>query len=51
VSEQGFAAPVLGDEGEHSVLDAVPLAGAGRMVSDSDGQSGLIGELLQLELP
>lgn len=51
VREQGFAAPVLGDEGEHSVLDAVPLAGAGRMVSDGDGQSGLIGELLQLELP
>jgi hypothetical protein len=29
----------------------VPLAGAGREVTDRDGEPGLIGELLQLELP
>jgi hypothetical protein len=42
---------IVADEGEHSVLDAVPFAGAGRVVSDGDGQAGLGGELLQLDLP
>jgi hypothetical protein len=51
VSGQGFATPVLGDEGEHWVLYAVPFAGSGRVVSDRDSQSGLIGELLQFDLP
>jgi len=30
VAHQGFAAPVLTDEGKQSVLDLVPLAGARR---------------------
>ena len=51
VREQGFATPVLSNEGEHPVLDAVPLAGARRMVNDGVGQAGLVGELLELELP
>jgi len=51
VRDQGLAAPVLGDEGEHAVLDAVPFAGAGRVMGDGDGQAGLVGEVLQLELP
>ena len=51
VREQRLAAPVLGDEGEQAVLDAVPLAGARRQVRDGDGQPGLVGERLQLGLP
>lgn len=42
----------LADAGiEPSVGSVGDSAGAGRMVSDSDGQPGLIGELLQLDLP
>ena len=33
------------------MLDAVPLAGAGRVMGDADGQAGFVGELLQLDLP
>ena len=33
------------------MLHLVPLAGAGRKVTDRDGEPGLIGELLQLEFP
>ena len=51
VGQQRLAAPVLGDEREHAMLDAVPLAGAGRVMGDADGQAGLGGELLQLDLP
>ena len=49
--EQRLAAPVLGDEGEQAVLDAVPFAGAGRVMGDGDGQPGSVGELLQFDLP
>lgn len=33
------------------MLDAVPLAGAGRVMGNADCQTGLVGELLQLDLP
>jgi hypothetical protein len=36
---------------EHAMLDAVPLAGAGRVMGDADRQAGFGGELLQLDLP
>jgi len=48
---QRLPAPVGGDEREEPVLDLVPPAGAGREATDRDGEPGLIGELLQLELP
>src|SRR5712672_1437426 len=51
MGEQGFAAPVLSDEGEEAMFDAVPFAGAGRMVGDRDRQPGLIGETLQVTFP
>ena len=28
--QQGFSAPILGDEGEESMLNLIPFAGAGR---------------------
>ncbi len=49
--DERLAAPVLADEAEQAVLDFVPLAGAGREVADLDLQAGLVGELLQLDLP
>ncbi len=51
VGEQRLAAPVPGDEREHAMLDAVPLAGVGRMMRNADGDAGLVGELLQSDLP
>jgi hypothetical protein len=44
-------APVHGDEGEQTVLDLVPLAGAWRQVSQCDLQAGLIGEALEFASP
>src|SRR6202040_2218449 len=51
MGEQRFAAPVLRDEGEEAMFDAVPFAGAGRMVGDRYSQSGLIGKALQFTFP
>jgi hypothetical protein len=51
MGEQRFAAPVLRDDGEEAMFDAVPLAGAGGMVGDRDRQPGLIGEALQFTFP
>src|ERR1700694_556562 len=51
VAHQGLGAPVLADEGEESVLDFVPLAGARRQMVDIDPEAGLVGKLLQLALP
>src|SRR5580658_3952834 len=48
---QRSATPVLGDVAEHSVLDLVPLARAGRVVRDCDVESGLVREALQLQFP
>ena len=50
-ADQRLAAPVLGDEGEEPMLDTVPFAGAGWVVSDGDGQSGFVGEGLELAFP
>src|SRR5437016_9728261 len=50
-AEQGSAAPVVGDVAEHAVLDLVPLARAGREVTDLHGQTQLVGQVLQLQSP
>jgi hypothetical protein len=45
------ATPILRDVAEQAVFDLVPLGCAGRIMAHDDGQSGLIGELLQFDLP
>src|SRR5215216_1437231 len=45
------ATPVLRDVAEQPVLDLVPLRCARRIVVDADREPGLIGKLLQLDLP
>src|SRR5215471_18665878 len=45
------ATPVLRDVAEQPVLDLVPLRCAWRIVVDVDFQAGLVGHLLQFELP
>src|SRR5260370_37628766 len=51
VTDQGFATPVLADEGEQAMFDLVPFAGARRKMADSDVQSGFIGQVLQIQFP
>ena len=51
IAAQGLAPPVDGDEREETMLDLIPLAGAGRQVADRDGQFELVGQLLKLDLP
>src|SRR5215831_9332483 len=50
-SSQRTVTPVLADEGEKTVLDFVPLAGAGRQVADDDVEAELVGQLLQFAFP
>ena len=49
--QQRPASPVVGAVAEHSMLDLVPLAGAGRKVTDLHGQPQFIGKVLQLKSP
>jgi hypothetical protein len=51
MADQRFGAPVVAYEGEQSVLDLVPLAGAWWKVTDRDVDSDLVGQVLQLALP
>src|SRR3989442_1876234 len=51
VADKRLAAPVLADPGEETMLDLVPFARAWRQVADRDGESCLIGQLLQFPLP
>ena len=51
MAEERLAAPIDADEREHAVFDAVPFAGAGRMMGDRDGKPGFVGELLEFGLP
>ena len=51
MAHQRFAAPVLRDEGEQTMLNLVPLAGSRREVTDRDLQPGFVGQFLQLQLP
>src|SRR5208283_3250482 len=47
---QGRSPPVLGDVAEQPVLNLVPLRRPRRVMADLQGQSGLVGELLQFDL-
>ena len=51
IRRQRGTAPVRRDVTEEPVLDLVPLAGAGWKMAHLDGQSGLVGQLLELMLP
>jgi hypothetical protein len=51
MTEQRPAAPVDADKREHAMLDAVPFAGARRVMGDRDSKAGFIGQLLKLDLP
>lgn len=51
VADQWLATPVLRDEGNEPMFDAVPLAGATRVMGDSNGNSGLVVEGLQFASP
>jgi hypothetical protein len=46
-----WTAPAIGDVTEHPVLDLLPFRFTLRIVSDLDRQPGLVGELLELDLP
>ena len=48
ICRQRGTAPVRRDVTEEPVLDLVPLAGAGWKMAHLDGQSGLVGQLLEL---
>src|SRR3989304_8618695 len=50
-ADQGTATPILGDVAEHSMLDLVPFARAGRKVSDMQSQPQFIGQALEFRLP
>jgi len=50
-ARQGLAAPILCNVTEQAVFDLVPFRRAGRIVADDDGQTRLVGELLQLDFP
>jgi hypothetical protein len=51
VADERLASPVLADRAEQPVLDLVPLARPGREVADGDLEAGLVGELLEFQLP
>ena len=51
VAGQRAAAPVFGDEAEQPMFDLVPLAGAGRKMTNLQSQSEFIRERLQRQLP
>jgi len=51
ITRQWSSFPVDGDKGKESVLDLVPLGGAGKKMADRDGQIGLVGQFLQLDFP
>src|ERR1700739_748065 len=51
IAAQWFSPPVDGDEREETMLDLVPLAGAGRQVANRDRQLELVRQFLKLDLP
>ena len=50
VADQWLAAPVLSDEGKQPMLYFVPLAGAGRDMTDGDLDAKFVGQHLQFTL-
>jgi len=52
IAVQGLGSPVLGDFGEQAMLDGIPFGGAGRVMSDRDGEPEGIAQLgLDFDLP
>ena len=51
MADERLAAPVLGDIGEQSVLDAVPFASAGRQMGDRYSEARFAGEALEFTFP
>src|SRR5215470_13441895 len=51
MAHEWFAAPILADVGEQTMLNTVPFAGAGGQMIDRHLQSCVVGETLQLALP
>src|SRR5580658_3763659 len=51
VIDQRSSSPVFGDVAEESMLDLVPLGGAGRKVRDADREARAVGESLEFQLP
>ena len=51
IAAQRLAPPVDGDERKKTMLDLVPLAGAGRQVTNRNGKLELVGQLLQFDFP
>jgi hypothetical protein len=49
--DDGAPAPDLRDVAEQAMLDLIPLRGARRIMMDMEPEAGLVGELLQLDLP
>jgi hypothetical protein len=47
----GWPPPIARDVAEQPVLDRVPLACAGRKVTDADLKARVVGEALKLGLP
>ena len=51
MAEKRLAAPINANEREHAVFDTVPLASAGRMVSDRNSQIYFVREFLKFGFP
>jgi len=51
VTGQRFPTPVRRDMTEHTMFDLVPLAGAGRKMTDRQAKTGVVGQSLQGHLP
>src|SRR5271163_1862471 len=51
MSLKWFALPVARDVAKQAVLDLVPFAGAGRIVTDFDNQSCFVRQALQFQFP
>jgi hypothetical protein len=51
MADERPAAPVHADKREQTMLDAIPLAGARRVMGDGDRQAGFVRQFLQLDLP
>ena len=51
MTDQGLAAPVLGDEAKEPMLDLVPFTRAWRKVTDRQRQPHLVGQPLEGPLP
>src|SRR5450755_3022871 len=51
MTHKWLASPVVGNEREQTMLDLVPLAGAGRKVTDRQRQLDVVSQLLQGNFP